>query len=102
MLPGLIALPSAAQAEWTSPLQPDLLSAGTLSVLLVGLTVFATTTSLLYVRERARWQKRESEMARDLEAARGHQDRLTALLGADPQVVVSWNGRQADPVYRRR
>ena len=37
-------------------------------------------------------------MARDLEAARGHQDRLTALLAADPQVVVSWNGRQAEPV----
>ncbi|KQU55026.1 PAS domain-containing sensor histidine kinase [Bosea sp. Leaf344] len=98
MLPGLVALPGAAQAEWPASLQPDLLSAGTLSVLLVGLTVFATTTSLVYVRERARWQRREADMARELEAARGHQDRLTALLASDPQVVVSWNGRQAEPV----
>ncbi|MFN3670487.1 MAG: ATP-binding protein [Bosea sp. (in: a-proteobacteria)] len=91
-------MPGVARAEWPAPLQPEVLSAGTLSVLLVGLTVFATTTSLVYVRERARWQKREAEMARELEAARGHQDRLAALLASDPQVVVSWNGRQAEPV----
>lgn len=103
MLPGLAVAqaPSAslAQAEWLAPIRPDLLSTGTLSLLLAGLTVFAATTSLIYVRERTRWHRRESELAGELEAARGHQERLAALLAADPQVVVSWNGRGAEPIF---
>ncbi|MBF0739007.1 two-component sensor histidine kinase, partial [Staphylococcus arlettae] len=69
------------------------------SLVLAGLTVFATTTSLIYVRERARWQKREAKLAADLEAARSHQERLSILLAADPQVVVSWKGRNAEPIF---
>lgn len=103
MLPGLAAaqLPGAtfAQADWLSHVRPDMLGTGTLSALLTGLTVFAATTSLVYVRERARWQRREAELASELETARGHQERLSALLSADPQVVVSWNGRNAAPIF---
>lgn len=92
-------MPSAAlaQGEWLSPLQPELLSTGALSLVLAGLTVFAATTSFVYVRERTRWQQREAALASELEAARGQQDRLASLLAADPQVVVSWNGRDAQP-----
>lgn len=103
LLPGLAASQSPsvalAQGEWLAPLRPDLFSTGALSVILAGLTVFAATTSLVYVRERSRWQRRESELARELETARGQQDRLSALLAADPQVVVSWNGRNAEPIF---
>lgn len=94
-------LPDAAlaQAEAAAPLNHGLLSAGSLSVVLAGLAVFAATTSIFYVRERSRWQRRETELASELEAARGHQERLSALLAADPQVVVSWKGRDASPVF---
>jgi len=95
-------VPSAAlaqQTEWLGPLPPELFSTSALSVILAGLTVFATTTSLVYVRERTRWQRREAELASELEAARGQQDRLSTLLAADPQVIVSWNGRKAEPVF---
>lgn len=101
-LPGFAALQiprsALAQTEWPAPLRQEFLGAGSLSLLLAALAVFAATTSLIYVLERARWQRRESELASELEAARGHQDRLAALLAADPQVVVSWNGRNAEPV----
>jgi signal transduction histidine kinase len=103
VLPGLAVAqaPSVAyaQTEWLTQIRPELLSTGTLSMLLGGLTVFAATTSLLYVRERNRWSRREAELAGELEAARGQQDRLSALLASDPQVVVSWKGRNSDPIF---
>lgn len=88
-----------AQADWLAPVRPEFLSTGTISMLLGGLTVFAATTSLIYVRERARWSRREAELAGELEAARGQQERLAALLASDPQVVVSWKGRNSDPIF---
>lgn len=88
-----------AQAEWLTPLQPNLLSTSALSVILAGLTVFAATTSFVYVRERTRWQQREAALASELETARGQQDRLASLVAADPQIVVSWNGRDGQPAF---
>ncbi|CAH1659395.1 Histidine kinase [Hyphomicrobiales bacterium] len=103
MLPALTvslaSAPVAAQDLWVAPLRLDAVSTGALSLILAGLTAFATTTSVVYVRERNRWQKREARLAAELEAARSHQERLSILLGADPQVVVSWNGRDAQPVF---
>lgn len=89
----------AAQPEFFIPLQNASLSTGSLSAILAGLVVFAATTSIVYIRERGRWQKRESELAGALEAARGQQDRLTTLLATDPQVVVSWSGQSAEPLF---
>ncbi|OYW66723.1 MAG: two-component sensor histidine kinase [Bosea sp. 12-68-7] len=103
LLPGLAAsqLPSSALAQggWLAPLKQEVFSTGALSVVLAGLTVFAATTSLVYVRERARWHRRETALAGELEATRGQHDRLTALLASDPQVVVSWAGRHTEPVF---
>ncbi|WP_336811743.1 sensor histidine kinase [Bosea sp. MMO-172] len=103
LLPGLAAasatVPTMARSEWLAPVSFDTMSSGGLSLILAGLTVFATTTSLIYVRERTRWQKREAKFAADLEAARSHQERLSILLAADPQVVVSWKGRNAEPIF---
>ncbi len=95
----LLPVPAFAQSEWFAPAKLDLMSTGALSIILAGLTVFATTTSLVYVRERSRWQRREARLASELEAARGHQERLSILLAADPQVIASWNGRDAQPVF---
>jgi len=103
LLPGLAVAqtPSIAQAqaEWLGSMRAEFLSSSTLSIMLAGLTVFAATTSLIYVRERTRWNRREVELAGELEAARGQQERLAALLAADPQVVVSWKGRNAEPIF---
>ncbi len=88
-----------AQPEFLIPFKNQALSIGSVSMIVVGLVVFAATTSILYVRERTRWQRRESELAGELEAARGQQDRLTALVAADPQVVVSWKGQHSEPVF---
>ncbi|WP_449255681.1 ATP-binding protein [Bosea sp. (in: a-proteobacteria)] len=95
----LLPAPALAQSGWLAPAKLDLMSTGALSIILAGLTVFATTTSLVYVRERSRWQRREARLASELEAARGHQERLSILLAADPQVIASWNGRDAQPVF---
>ena len=91
--------PETAFAQAVSPIRPDILGAGTVALVFAGLAVFATTTSIVYVRERTRWQRRERELAAELEAARGHQERLGALLAADPQVIVSWDGVDAEPVF---
>lgn len=102
ILPGLAGAapaPALAQGETLLSLRSDLLSTGGLSLIFVGLLVFATTTSILYVRERARWARREGELAAGLETARGHQERLGALLAADRQVVLSWDGPKASPVF---
>ena len=103
LLPALtasvVSVPALAQDQWLAPVRLDIMSTSALSLVLAGLAVFATTTSLVYVRERTRWQRREAKLAADLEAARSHQERLSILLGADPQVVVSWNGRDAEPVF---
>jgi signal transduction histidine kinase len=103
LLPGLAVAQAPsnalAQADWLVPMRSEFLGPSTLSMLLAGLTVFAATTSLIYVRERTRWSRREVELASELEAARGQQERLAALLAADPQVVVSWKGRNSDPIF---
>ena len=96
----LAALPALAEpADTLLSLRSDVLSTSGLSLIFMGLVVFAATTSILHVRERARWHRREAELAAGLETTRGHQERLAALLSADAQVVVSWNGPQAAPVF---
>ncbi|GJD47638.1 Sensor protein DivL [Methylobacterium crusticola] len=64
---------------------------------LIGLTIFATILSLLYLRERSRWAQRERVLVTELAELRGAHDRAELLLGSEPQVVVTWSGRD-DPV----
>ena len=97
-LPFFLSALAPAEAMAQSEVSLDLLSTSGLSVVFAGLVVFAATTSIVYVRERGRWQRREAELASELEAARGHQERLGALLAADPQGVVSWTGARGEPV----
>ena len=64
--------------------------------ILIGLTVFATILSLMHMRERARWTRREGDLTAELAALRGSHDLAEMLLNAERQVVVAWAGR-GDP-----
>ncbi|WP_407519664.1 sensor histidine kinase [Methylobacterium oryzisoli] len=61
--------------------------------LLIGLIVFATILSLLHIRERARWMRRERRLSADLSDLRGAHDRAALLLGSERQIIVTWSGR---------
>jgi len=63
---------------------------------LIGLIVFATILSLLHLRERGRWTRREGDLLGELGALRGAHDRAEMLLNAERQIIVTWAGR-GDP-----
>ncbi|KQT78206.1 PAS domain-containing sensor histidine kinase [Methylobacterium sp. Leaf466] len=65
--------------------------------ILIGLTVFATILSLLHMRERSRWTRREGDLASELARLHGSHDLAELLLNAERQVIVTWAGR-GDPV----
>ena len=60
---------------------------------LIGLTVFATILSLLHMRERARWMRRERALQDALAGLSGAHDRAEMLLHSERQVLVTWTGR---------
>ena len=61
--------------------------------IIIGLTAFAVILSLIHLGERGRWTKRERELSAALGALRGAHDRAEMLLGADRQIVVTWDER---------
>jgi len=65
--------------------------------LTMGLVIFSTTLALLHMRERSRWSERERKLVEELAALRGARDRADMLLGAESQVVIGWDGRDAAP-----
>ncbi len=85
-------IPCAAATDPASLLHPH--NATGLAVL-VGLIVFATILSVLHLRERSGWQRREAALAREVAALRGAFDRAELLLGAERQAVVTWAERDA-------
>ncbi len=87
-------------AAWAAPADPaaslHMHGVAGLSVL-GGLLAFATILSLLHLRERARWTRRDREQAAALDALRGAHDRAEMLLNAERQIIVTWNAR-SEPV----
>src|SRR4051794_15552384 len=67
------------------------------AAMLTGLVIFSTTTALLHLRERRRWTERDRELAAEVASLRGAEDRAELLLGSERQLLVSWNGRDAEP-----
>ncbi|HKG77392.1 MAG TPA: PAS-domain containing protein [Beijerinckiaceae bacterium] len=65
--------------------------------LTMGLVIFSTTLALLHVRERRRWADRERRLVEELTNLRGARDRADMLIGAETQIVISWDGRDAEP-----
>ncbi|MFE1599367.1 ATP-binding protein [Methylobacterium sp. ID0610] len=61
--------------------------------LLIGLIVFSTILSLLHIRERGRWARREHDLVTELADLRGAHDRAALLLGSERQIIVTWCGR---------
>ncbi|WP_375456049.1 ATP-binding protein [uncultured Methylobacterium sp.] len=62
-----------------------------------GLVAFATILALLHLYERARWIRRERELAAALDVLSGAHDRAEMLLAAERQIIVTWDGR-SEPV----
>jgi signal transduction histidine kinase len=67
--------------------------------LLIGLVIFATTTAVLHMRERARWGRRERALSVEIESLRGAHDRAEMLIGAERQLIVTWSGRDSEPRF---
>jgi signal transduction histidine kinase len=67
--------------------------------LLMGLIIFATTTAILYLRERTRWTCRERALTAEISALRGAHDRADMLMGSERQLIVSWSGRDLEPIF---
>src|SRR4051812_5257135 len=100
---GCAAAPGASQAA--SQVAADVLPALTRLephgavgfALTMGFVIFSTTLALLHMRERSRWSERERKLVEELAALRGARDRADMLLGAEAQVVIGWDGRDAAP-----
>lgn len=63
----------------------------------LGLTLFATLSTILLVRTRARATRVESEAQGESAAARAEADRLRTLLMSEPQVFVTWSAADDTP-----
>ncbi len=62
-----------------------------------GAAIFVLTTAIVYRFEQRRWAMRENAMREELAELRGAHDRAEILAGSESQLVVSWDGREAEP-----
>jgi signal transduction histidine kinase len=62
-----------------------------------GAAVFVLTTAVFYRFEQRRWAAREEALREELVELRGAKDRAEILIGSESQLVVSWDGRDAEP-----
>ncbi len=60
----------------------------------IGVTVFATTISLMHIRARTNWQKREASQQGRINELEVIRDRSDLYLNLEPQIIVSWNGTE--------
>lgn len=95
--PALAAgLGEGLEATWAADVIRHTHNAAGLAIM-IGLTVFATILSLLHLRERSRWARREGDLSAEVAGLRGARDLAEMLLSAERQVIVTWAGR-GDPV----
>jgi signal transduction histidine kinase len=62
-----------------------------------GSLIFALTTALFHRVEQRRWRAREAGLRAELADLRAAADRGETVIGAESQIVVSWDGRDAEP-----
>ncbi|QFU17930.1 sensor histidine kinase [Microvirga thermotolerans] len=67
--------------------------------LFLGLVAVSTTTALLLVRERRRHARAERALRAELSALRGADDLASLFMGSERQLLVSWQGRDAEPRF---
>jgi signal transduction histidine kinase len=66
-------------------------------VVLIGLALFATFTSILHLVARRQWALREKTLAAELSQTRARLDRANLFLSSDPQIVVAWGSATEEP-----
>lgn len=64
----------------------------------VGVSVFAATIAVLYVRERNIWQEREKELETQLANTRERADLADLMIAAEPKAIITWQSRDGRPV----
>ncbi len=64
----------------------------------LGIAIFAVTTAVFYMRERARWNAREMELIGQLAQSRARADIADLMVRSEQQAIVTWSGRDAAPV----
>ncbi|MEQ4599161.1 MAG: two-component sensor histidine kinase, partial [Methylobacteriaceae bacterium] len=95
----VVAAPVAALAEGAPSIEarPMLGAMQTHNVaglaVVLGLILFATILSLVYLRERVGWTRKERALQDELAHLRGAHDRAEMLLHSERQVLVAWAGR---------
>jgi len=75
------------------------LHSATAVTLAVGSLAVATAASLLLVRERRTWTRREHALRSEVASLRGAQDRADLLMGSERQLLISWSGRDGEPRF---
>jgi signal transduction histidine kinase len=65
-----------------------------IGLITVGVTVFAATISLMHIRARTNWQKREASQQDKINELEFVRDRSDLYLNLEPQIVISWNGNE--------
>lgn len=88
---GLVAADLMPSIAWVDPR-----SAFGVSVL-IGLLIFALVLAILHIRERQAWATRERALQAEIAILRDASERANVLIGSEPQLVVTWNGRDDAP-----
>ncbi len=65
--------------------------------ILIGLVIFALVLAVLHIRERQAWATREGALRAEIAILRDATERADVLIGSEPQLVVTWNGRDDTP-----
>ncbi len=66
------------------------------SLVMVGVTVFATTISLMHMRARRKWQQHEASQQSKIGELELVRDRAELFLNAEPQLIISWRGDEPE------
>jgi signal transduction histidine kinase len=85
----LTGIPAFAAIEL--PMASHALSFGALqTVSVIGMAVFATTTALLHIFGRRGWNQREASLVAELAREQSRNDRISAMVSGDHQIIISW------------
>ncbi len=94
--------PAFAQSAFATEASPTILTLATHGAigasLIMGMAVFALTTALLHLRAGRAWRAREERLRAELRQAQEEHERVHAVAGAEKQLIISWAGRDAEPV----
>jgi signal transduction histidine kinase len=88
---------AAAASELIGLLAVFDLDTATSFTLFMGSTAVATAASVLLMRDRRHWLRRERALRTEIASLRSAQDRAELLMASERQLIVSWSGRDGEP-----